>query len=555
MKQNRTIFPLLFSIFCSHFIFAQSHLINEARFYPLAIALDQDTMILHVEVDTSTIDSITLSGIPYIIRENGLTDPNTELKLYDSGQDLDTLANDQVFTSEAITVQSSNLISTIDDFTIGYKRFDYTITTHFHYDDLSIDTFYHDYGLVIRYFDQDSISIPDIISLGDTVQFSNHAVQFKYTPPGIYPNYSLNYSKVNSFYTLFQDEYEFIGYNWLVPHHVAGQSSAFHNPVQNNVSGIGLSISDDSSQYGSSGALIGLTTYVRNFDLTTINHEVTHQWCSFIPFIRRVNSHWSWIKDQSSGFGGSYPYAGVFVDLVDIGNNEYAGIYPLGSEPNDASMNNIEMYLAGAYPTDSIQNPIEYFDEASYIGFATVPINGVDRKVIKLSAPKLSLDFVDVTDSIGFRVPDYNNSLKDYKMAGILVYDRFLEPKELAYFNHYYATYENISTYSNDFREISFQEYSKGVFTLNSEIYPMHDALLTDNSIKLKDKPIDGLFTIRGPLELYYLKLFDVNNVLLDNFIDGSQSLSIDIDQYTSPSYFEIENKMNSQIYLRVNVE
>ncbi|HLG58596.1 MAG TPA: hypothetical protein VI485_24845 [Vicinamibacterales bacterium] len=127
--------------------------------------------------------------------------------------------------------------------------------------------------------------------LAADVQYSSHVVNI--VMPGfgdgyIDDDYGFDLAGVTSrFYQYFGDSYDSIA---VVPESIfIANYSAFHQNVQNAVTGIGLSVFDNSVSYGSQSHRLRSVELFNGYSLSrhvTSAHEISHQWGAYIDWTR-----------------------------------------------------------------------------------------------------------------------------------------------------------------------------------------------------------------------------------------------------------------------------
>ena len=125
-----------------------------------------------------------------------------------------------------------------------------------------------------------------VTNINDTVQYSSNVVNMWI--PGFGDSRvnggdrHLDLAAVtNKFYEHFADEYEIIAV--LSQTNQMTNYGGFHRPVRNDITGIGLSLFDDTATYGSAGVLRAVQFYPPGLWplKSTVLHEIGHQWGEF----------------------------------------------------------------------------------------------------------------------------------------------------------------------------------------------------------------------------------------------------------------------------------
>src|SRR5437660_3073962 len=159
------------------------------------------------------------------------------------------------------------------------------------------------------------------------------------------------------FYLTHGDKYDFL--NFVL---VGGQNgNRFHFATKNAVQGIGVTIFDNDSQYGSAGKLQGISTFPISYFYDGgeqgFAHETGHQWIDFLsgtPFAAGI-PHWPLgdIAINVMGFsitggeGGQYPWT-----FSPNGSGGY--VVGNGNTLNLTTFNSMELYLMGLIPASQV---------------------------------------------------------------------------------------------------------------------------------------------------------------------------------------------------------
>ena len=198
--------------------------------------------------------------------------------------------------------------------------------------------------------------------------------------------------------------------------------------VANNVSGIGLNIFDDSSNYGSSGklkAVIHLTKRIYLLGGPTL-HELLHNWANFgIPtegtddgtnFVNNYQPHWGFtggnIKGQLGGFKQS--------TLIDKGAGSYS-VEPFGNNENEGHVrpySQLELYLMGMIPITDVAD-FDVFTGVSNFDTSGDPYTFDATK--KTTYTPSSLEAL-----LGKRNPSSNTSQKNFRALVMVLTDTAL---------------------------------------------------------------------------------------------------------------------------------
>ncbi len=230
------------------------------------------------------------------------------------------------------------------------------------------------------------------------------------------------------FYQLFPDTFDFL--NIISADSIV--ENRYHFGVSNNVHGIGISIFNNTAQYGSSGRLMGISNYPVNafFDLAELGsqHEVGHQW---INFVLPGEPHWpisdlargvTGISIPGSNVGGSFPW-----DLIALGNGNYR-VQAQQNAEFDVGFNDLDLYLMGLLPAAQVRSAIVFQNQNQsgqlyHGGILQGPVQMVNANTIIASQ--------------GLRQPSAATARKSFHLGSIIVSrDRLLNNDEMAFFDY-----------------------------------------------------------------------------------------------------------------------
>ena len=198
--------------------------------------------------------------------------------------------------------------------------------------------------------------------------------------------------------------------------------------VANNVSGIGLNIFDQSSNYGSSGklkAVIHLTKRIYLLGGPTL-HELLHNWANFgiqtegtddgTNFVNNYQPHWGFtggnIKGQLGGFKQS--------TLVDKGAGSYS-VEPFGNNENEGYLSpysQLELYLMGMIPITDVAD-FDVFTGVSNFDTSVDPYTFDATKKTTYTASSLEA-------LLGKRSPSAQTSQKSFRALVMVLTDTAL---------------------------------------------------------------------------------------------------------------------------------
>src|SRR5262249_3055455 len=161
---------------------------------------------------------------------------------------------------------------------------------------------------------------------------------------------------VQLLYGYYHDDYDFVQVLFTEPSY---PQNRYHFAVRQDVSGIGQTFFNNSTQYGSAGKLQGITVFPVDFFFdtaeTAFSHELGHQWIMFLKNASlQPGPHWppSTMAHGIMGFnipgssvGGDFPYAITPVTATTARTSDSA----VTNEFSD-----FDLYLMGFIPASQV---------------------------------------------------------------------------------------------------------------------------------------------------------------------------------------------------------
>ncbi len=291
-----------------------------------------------------------------------------------------------------------------------------------------------------------------------------------------YVNKSIIRKSIASYlYQYFRDEFDFIflvGNNDTVP---SGLYYGLHSSVRNNIQGIGKSIFDSSSLYGSAGKLRGVVDlpYLNAIDNGPSLHELAHGWANY-AVTTSYSGHW--------GFSSGGGQLGGFKreTLVDLGdgiyqaNNGRMGATYFGENANGGNSlpySKIELYLMGLI--DSSEVPL--------LQVANAP-TWIDYGTGKFQANGFTDYTIDnIIQQNGSRIPSYLTSQKKFNiLVAIVTSDTILD-------QNWKTVNQNAAAFSfpgsDSDSSYNFWEATEGLATVSMDRLP-HNLIDYSNDLK-----------------------------------------------------------------------
>src|SRR5262245_37461350 len=219
---------------------------------------------------------------------------------------------------------------------------------------------------------------------------------------------------VRTFYQYFPDDFDFLNII-TIPSRSQNRS---HQPVRNDVAGIGASRFDNSRNYGSGGRLQGINFFPIDafFDgaSTGYNHEIGHQWISYLNFppLSSGLPHWPY-----SSLGGGV--MGISIAGTNVGGNfsctvvQDNGVIRLLPRPEEPVFADLDLYLMGLVGPDQVGDAIVFDDQnaARTLGCSGQTFGGPVQRVSVQS----------VIGQVGPRLPASANAQRNFRIATIIV--------------------------------------------------------------------------------------------------------------------------------------
>jgi len=235
---------------------------------------------------------------------------------------------------------------------------------------------------------------------------------------------------VRRFYEYFPDDFDFIN----IVYALSRFQNRFHFAVRNDVLGIGLSVFNNASLYGSSGKLQGISVFPISgfFDGAepAYQHELAHQWINFLPIppLASGSPHWP-ISSLASGIMGfSISPSGEGGDYPCFLVPEPGGIR-LVPRTGSPVFTDFDLYLMGRMPPEQVQEAIVFADQD---GARTLPCTGL------FTGATLKVRIEDIINAVGRRIPDYPTAPHRFRVATIVVsMDELLNEDEMAFYSFF----------------------------------------------------------------------------------------------------------------------
>ena len=235
---------------------------------------------------------------------------------------------------------------------------------------------------------------------------------------------------IRTLYDHFPDDYTFIA----VIEQVHSAKEPFLIPVRNDITGIGLASFDRGAQYGSGARLEAIIQYPNaiDFDLAQTDnlHEIAHRWMNYTtqPSLALGRPHWP-ISSAAYGILGLHnPATGEWDPFPFEIVRQSDGNHILRTADQPRSFNDLELYLMGLMPPDSVRTHFVFVNQNQRL---QVRLNGLLLGAVD------SVRVADIVTADGPRTPSTTNARRDFRLATIvLTKGGLMNADEMAFFDY-----------------------------------------------------------------------------------------------------------------------
>jgi hypothetical protein len=235
------------------------------------------------------------------------------------------------------------------------------------------------------------------------------------------------------FYRNFEDSYDDLA--MVTQDTFFATYSAYHQNVRNQVSGIGLSLFDRSSDYGStSGRLQGVEVYLGSqFTLhSTSSHEIAHQWGDYINWTRLsglVRSGW-----QPSSHDPLWASGETLIGSVLTATRRVAPAddgWKIERTPAPALFHPFTLYAMGLLPKEDVPE-ITLFDNQSQFNPVTTSTPAAGTLLTGSTQTATSYNVIGMLGERRGPVPEAWN-----RATVVVSRDALLSQREMDYWNYF----------------------------------------------------------------------------------------------------------------------
>lgn len=249
---------------------------------------------------------------------------------------------------------------------------------------------------------------------------------------------------LRAFYRTHSDRYDIV-YVWTDFAYDNGTSVAHSFNVRNDIRGIGQKIFDRGAGYGSPERLSSIITMGNETDwpsdpqvrtaglnsaIAIVCHELGHRWLAYVRFdadhdikddlLGRDNAHWSFLADTRTNTEGSFTSLMEGNAWRDTGGGTFTTI-----ETAVNYFNPLDQYLMGLRSADEV-GEIAYLAasaETKEVLREKSPVSG-----FSMSAFRKTTSVAQIVEREGPRIPDAENSRKQFRVAFVLLTQRGSTP-------------------------------------------------------------------------------------------------------------------------------
>ena len=304
----------------------------------------------------------------------------------------------------------------------------------------------------------------DVIEMGPTVRRSRHIVNLQ-DDAGLFrpfPQWVDVQALARQFYEYFPDDYDFLA----ILSTVKDETAPFFNvSAKNEVQGIGSSLFEDTTSYGSAGRLQGVSWIGGPYGIGVLYHELIHQWGVFLDesLELRLGVHWGAVDIPGRLFGLDFEANGDGSFTI---TRDQAPSIPINGRFQTTPYPPMELYLMGLVPPEEVP--------------PMTVLRGIDPETVRRGSVVRPtgtrvVEIGEVIEVHGPRIPDHTSSQKKFRLAGVLVTSGRLATKaEMVVFDRFLRDFssdaESLTDESGRFLTIPFRAATGGRATIETAI-------------------------------------------------------------------------------------
>lgn len=257
-----------------------------------------------------------------------------------------------------------------------------------------------------------TVPVVNPVFLGADIQATDHVVNIRYD--SIFAGAAVPTAPIRTFYADFPDLFQFLA----VIEQVQSPHDRFLTLVRNQVRGIGAPIIDNGRAYGSDAVLEAIIDYPLDtaYDPaeTSNLHDMGHRWMNYlrVPALASTRHHWP-LSDLAHGImGWDDPLAQDAVSFPFDVTAQPDGTYLLRFVDTARTFNDLELYLMGLLPSDSVRAHVVFRNLNQRQQFKD---NGV------LQGPVDSVTMASVLSTEGARLPAAGVAPRAFRLGTIVL--------------------------------------------------------------------------------------------------------------------------------------
>tara|TARA_B100001123_G_C15342516_1_gene1035595 strand:- start:3141 stop:4910 length:1770 start_codon:yes stop_codon:yes gene_type:complete len=284
-----------------------------------------------------------------------------------------------------------------------------------------------------------NIPVATVTKINNRVQYSSHVVNLSVGP---FTNRRVTHggsgfafaTAAKLFYQHFPDVYD--GLSFVTQRDALSENyAAFHSLVKNAVSGIGLSLFNNTSTYGSAGRLQAIEFYRGAFALQNdvSNHEALHQWADFFD-VAEMAGYDCGGHQCSSHMPLLFPrenYVGAVLEETRRVRRVGGDVYEIQRTPNPGIQHPLHKYAMGHANAGSVPNLVVFEDQEQFGDSSSSPDPGTELTG--------NSQIVAMSDILGTHGPRTGPVMARWRRALVVISPAgtLLSQKEMNYWNFY----------------------------------------------------------------------------------------------------------------------
>ncbi len=284
-----------------------------------------------------------------------------------------------------------------------------------------------------------NLPVATVTKINNRIQYSSHVVNLSVGP---FTNRRVTHdthgfafmAASKLFYQHFPDVYD--GLSFVTQRDVLADSySAFHQPVKNAVSGIGLPIFSNASMYGSAGRLQAVEFYVGAYALRNdvSTHEAMHQWADHFGLAEiagyecgghQCRAHTPLLFPRQN-------YVGAVLEQNRRVRRVGGDVYEIGRTPTPLIQHPLHKYAMGHANASTVPNLVVFQDQDQFGDSSSSPDPGTGLTG--------NSQVVTMSDILGMHGPRTGPVMTQWRRAVVVISPAgtLLSQKEMNYWNFY----------------------------------------------------------------------------------------------------------------------